>query len=56
MTGLAQVRGLRGATVRRSDLSERLKADLEYLDGWTLGRDVGILFRTVGVMVHRNAY
>jgi exopolysaccharide biosynthesis polyprenyl glycosylphosphotransferase len=56
MTGLAQVRGLRGATVRRSDLSERLKADLEYLDGWTLGRDVGILFRTVGVMAHRNAY
>ncbi len=56
MTGLAQVRGLRGATVRRSDLSARLKADLEYLDGWTLGRDVAIVFRTLGVMMHRNAY
>jgi exopolysaccharide biosynthesis polyprenyl glycosylphosphotransferase len=56
MTGLAQVRGFRGATVRRSDLSERLKADLEYLDGWTLGRDIGIVFRTLGVLVHRNAY
>jgi len=56
MTGLAQVRGFRGATVRRSDLTDRLKADLEYLDGWTIGRDVAIAFRTLGVMVHRNAY
>jgi lipopolysaccharide/colanic/teichoic acid biosynthesis glycosyltransferase len=56
MTGLAQVRGLRGATLRRADLSDRLKADLEYLDGWTLGRDLAIIARTVRVMVHRNAY
>jgi lipopolysaccharide/colanic/teichoic acid biosynthesis glycosyltransferase len=56
LTGHAQVRGFRGATLRRSDLSDRLKADLEYLDGWTLGRDLAIVFRTVGVMVHRNAY
>jgi exopolysaccharide biosynthesis polyprenyl glycosylphosphotransferase len=56
MTGLAQVRGFRGATVRRSDLTDRLKADLEYLDGWTLGRDIAIVFRTLGVMMHRNAY
>jgi lipopolysaccharide/colanic/teichoic acid biosynthesis glycosyltransferase len=56
LTGLAQVRGFRGATLRRSDLSDRLKADLEYLDGWTLGRDLAIVFRTLGVMVHRNAY
>jgi exopolysaccharide biosynthesis polyprenyl glycosylphosphotransferase len=56
MTGLAQVRGLRGATLRRSDLSNRLEADLEYLDGWTLGRDIGIVLRTVAVMVHGNAF
>jgi exopolysaccharide biosynthesis polyprenyl glycosylphosphotransferase len=56
MTGLAQVRGFRGATVRRSDLSDRLKADLEYLDGWTLGRDIEIVLRTLSVMIHRNAY
>ena len=56
LTGLAQVRGYRGATERRSDLSARLKADLEYLDGWNVGRDVGILFRTLGVIIHRNAY
>jgi lipopolysaccharide/colanic/teichoic acid biosynthesis glycosyltransferase len=42
--------------MRRSDLSDRLKADLEYLDGWTLGRDVAIVFRTLGVMSHPNAF
>ena len=56
LTGLAQVRGLRGATERRTDLTDRLQADLEYLDGWSLGRDVAILARTLIVMVHRNAF
>lgn len=56
MTGLAQVRGFRGATARRSDLTDRLKADLEYLDGWHIGRDLWIMVRTLGVLVHPNAY
>ena len=56
LTGLAQVRGYRGATERRSDLSARLQADLEYVDGWNVGRDIGIVFRTLGVMIHHNAY
>ena len=56
MTGLAQVRGFRGATNSRADLTNRLQADLEYLNGWTIWRDVGILFATVGVLTHRNAY
>jgi lipopolysaccharide/colanic/teichoic acid biosynthesis glycosyltransferase len=51
LTGLAQVRGLRGTTERRSDLSNRLAADLEYLAGWTLARDLLILVRTLGVLV-----
>ena len=56
LTGLAQVRGLRGATVRPSDLTDRLHADLEYMDGWHIGRDIAILFRTLGVLVHPNAF
>ena len=56
MTGLAQVRGFRGATWQRSDLTNRLKADLEYVDGWHLGRDLWIIARTLGVMVHPNAF
>lgn len=56
ITGLAQVRGFRGATLRRDDLVNRLQADLEYFEGWSIWRDVGILFATVRVVVHRNAY
>jgi lipopolysaccharide/colanic/teichoic acid biosynthesis glycosyltransferase len=56
ITGLAQVRGFRGATWKRSDLSDRLHADLEYLRGWHLGRDLAILLRTGGVLIHPNAF
>jgi exopolysaccharide biosynthesis polyprenyl glycosylphosphotransferase len=56
ITGLAQVRGFRGATVRDIDLRNRLEADLEYLNGWTLWRDIAILVGTVQVLVHKNAY
>lgn len=56
MTGLAQVRGYRGATELRSDLTKRLHADLEYLNGWTIGRDLLIMFRTLRVLVHSRAY
>jgi len=56
MTGLAQVRGFRGATHKLSDVTDRLHADLEYLDGWHLGRDVAIIGRTLGVLTHPNAF
>jgi exopolysaccharide biosynthesis polyprenyl glycosylphosphotransferase len=56
LTGLAQVRGLRGATDLQSDLSSRLQADLDYLAGWTILRDIGILFATVRVLVHDRAF
>lgn len=56
ITGLAQVRGFRGATEKTSDLTDRLTADLEYLSGWRLWRDVAILAATLKVLVHPNAY
>ena len=56
ITGLAQVRGLRGATDLESDLVQRLQSDLEYLDGWTIWRDVAILAATLRVVVHERAY
>jgi polysaccharide biosynthesis protein PslA len=56
LTGLAQVRGYRGATPEREDLANRLRADLEYLNGWTIWRDISILINTLEVLVHRNAY
>jgi lipopolysaccharide/colanic/teichoic acid biosynthesis glycosyltransferase len=56
LTGLAQVRGFRGATEKAVDLKNRLQADLEYLSGWTIWRDVRIIFATFRVLVHRNAF
>jgi exopolysaccharide biosynthesis polyprenyl glycosylphosphotransferase len=56
LTGLAQVRGYRGETREREDLANRLYADLEYLNGWTIWRDISILMSTIRVIVHRNAY
>lgn len=56
LTGLAQVRGHRGATEREKDLTDRLQSDLEYIAGWTLLRDIVIVLRTVMVLRHDNAY
>lgn len=56
LTGLAQVRGFRGATSTAADLTNRVQADLEYLSGWTLRRDLRILAATVTVLLHPNAY
>lgn len=56
LTGLAQVRGYRGATRLEADLTDRLHADLEYLDTWSIWRDLLIIFMTFRVLVHRNAY
>ena len=50
MTGWAQVKGWRGDT----DLSERIKCDLWYLENWNLLLDLQIMFLT---LVRRdNAY
>ena len=56
LTGLAQIRGLRGATATESDLSGRLDSDLEYVAGWSLWRDIGILLATFRVLVHDRAF
>ena len=56
LTGLAQVRGHRGATEREKDLTDRLQSDLEYIAEWSLLRDIQIVLRTVRVLRHDNAY
>jgi len=56
LTGLAQIRGLRGATDSEADLTSRLQADLEYLDGWTAVRDLRIIFATFAVLIHDRAF
>ncbi len=56
LTGLAQIRGYRGATLVEDDLKNRLLADLEYLENWSIWRDIKIIFLTVRVILHRNAF
>jgi len=43
MTGLAQVRGWRGAT----SLEKRVECDIQYIEGWSLGLDLKILWLTL---------
>lgn len=56
LSGLAQVRGLRGATHDEHDLVARLQSDLEYLEGWTILRDLKIIALTMRVLVHDRAF
>jgi exopolysaccharide biosynthesis polyprenyl glycosylphosphotransferase len=56
ITGLAQVRGHRGATETVEDLQRRVRADLDYLANWSLGLDLLIILRTFRVVAHKNAY
>ena len=56
LTGLAQVRGHRGATEVEKDLTDRLQSDLEYISGWSLRRDIEIVFATIFVLRHDNAF
>jgi lipopolysaccharide/colanic/teichoic acid biosynthesis glycosyltransferase len=56
LTGLAQIRGYRGSTFHEDDLTNRLQADLEYLDHWTIWRDIRIVLMTFRVLLHRNAF
>ena len=53
ITGWAQVNGMRGD----SSISERLAHDLYYLQNWSLGFDLQIIFLTMfRGMFGRNAY
>ena len=56
MTGLAQVRGLRGATITRSDIEKRVAADLEYINNWSIWLDLKILLQTTRVIFNNNAF
>ncbi|MBQ9886474.1 MAG: undecaprenyl-phosphate glucose phosphotransferase [Lachnospiraceae bacterium] len=53
MTGWAQVNGFRGDT----SITERINCDLYYIENWSLGLDLKILFLTVFKgFVNKNAY
>ncbi|HUK56439.1 MAG TPA: undecaprenyl-phosphate glucose phosphotransferase [Nitrospiria bacterium] len=53
ITGWAQVNGWRGNT----SLEERIKCDLEYIEKWSLGLDLKIMWLTLWKgLINKNAY
>jgi putative colanic acid biosynthesis UDP-glucose lipid carrier transferase len=56
ITGLAQVRGLRGETSEIERMQERIESDIEYINNWSLWLDISILLRTLGALTGKNAY
>jgi putative colanic acid biosynthesis UDP-glucose lipid carrier transferase len=51
ITGLAQVRGFRGATATERDIARRVMSDIQYLENWSFSLDCWIIARTVAQMV-----
>jgi putative colanic acid biosynthesis UDP-glucose lipid carrier transferase len=56
ITGLAQVRGLRGETPALDLMAKRVEADLEYMYNWSLAGDVKILIMTLFSLGSSRAY
>ncbi len=47
ITGLAQVRGYRGEIIRKSDIINRTRMDILYLEKWTAMLDLKIIYQTI---------
>lgn len=47
ITGLAQVRGLRGPTIQASKARQRIACDLHYVENFSLWLDIKIVFNTI---------
>ncbi len=57
ITGWAQVNGLRGEVDTLDKARARVAHDLYYIEHWSLGLDLKILLKTVGILASRdNAY
>jgi lipopolysaccharide/colanic/teichoic acid biosynthesis glycosyltransferase len=58
ITGLAQVRGLRGEAQDEAALVERIEADIYYLENWSFTGDLLIMLRTAWQLCHppKTAY
>jgi putative colanic acid biosysnthesis UDP-glucose lipid carrier transferase len=50
ITGAAQISGARGVTATAEQIERRLRLDLDYVENWSLGRDIYILLCTVRVV------
>ena len=51
LTGLAQVNGYRGEIKEVDDIRKRVEMDVHYIENWSFGLDVKIIFRTLWVVI-----
>jgi putative colanic acid biosynthesis UDP-glucose lipid carrier transferase len=58
ITGLAQIKGYRGEIKIKSDINNRVKLDIFYLENWSLLLDIRIVLQTVSNAIsgEENAY
>ena len=56
ITGLAQVRGYRGETKDIEQMVQRVEADIEYINNWSVWLDLSILLRTTTAFTGAHAY
>lgn len=56
VTGWAQVNGLRGETASVQQMAERIEFDRWYINNWSIGLDINILFRTCIEVLRDRAY
>lgn len=54
ITGWAQVTGFRGETKELSDMQGRVKADIWYLEHWSLILDIYIIYKTIVMIITRS--
>ena len=56
ITGLAQVRGLRGETKDIDQMIQRVESDIEYINNWSVWLDIKILLLTTFKFSGKSAY
>jgi len=56
LTGAAQVMGLRGETLRLSEMERRVERDLWYINNWSLTLDLRLMVMTFWALFRFNAY
>jgi len=57
LTGLAAIRGYRGEIMSQTCIENRVAADNEYIQTWTIWSDISIIARTIPmIFADKNAY
>lgn len=54
ITGWSQINGFRGETKEKRDMECRIYGDIWYIENWSFGLDLYIIYKTVAEMFHRD--